>query len=76
MTVEYCVNYCSGLDYIYAGLEYASQCCKRAFSNAVLLIPVVLLTPCLHLSLWGYHHQRISERDAFGMQHAMYREFE
>lgn len=28
MTDESCISYCSGLGYIYAGTEYANECCK------------------------------------------------
>jgi hypothetical protein len=28
MTDESCINYCSALGFLYAGTEYASQCCK------------------------------------------------
>ena len=28
MTVENCVNFCNGQKYIYAGVEYAQECCK------------------------------------------------
>jgi len=28
MTVENCVNFCNGQNYIYAGVEYAQECCK------------------------------------------------
>jgi WSC domain len=27
MTEESCINYCAGLNYIYAGVEYSTQCC-------------------------------------------------
>jgi len=31
MTVENCVNFCNGQKYIYAGVEYAQECCKSCF---------------------------------------------
>jgi hypothetical protein len=31
MTVESCVNFCNNQKYIYAGVEYAQECCKYAF---------------------------------------------
>ena len=27
MTEESCISYCSGLNYVYAGVEYSAQCC-------------------------------------------------
>jgi hypothetical protein len=32
MTVENCVNFCNGQNYIYAGVEYAQECCKYRLS--------------------------------------------
>jgi hypothetical protein len=32
MTVESCVNFCNGQNYIYAGIEYAQECCKCRLS--------------------------------------------
>ena len=32
MTVESCVNFCNGKKYIYAGVEYAQECCKFVFT--------------------------------------------
>jgi hypothetical protein len=32
MTEESCISYCSGQDFIYAGVEYGDECCKsKAF---------------------------------------------
>lgn len=28
MTVENCVNFCNNQHYIYAGVEYAQECCR------------------------------------------------
>jgi hypothetical protein len=28
MTEETCINFCNGLGYIYAGVEYSDECCK------------------------------------------------
>jgi hypothetical protein len=45
MTVESCVNFCNGKNYIYAGVEYAQECCKfvltvgRIISVASLTLP-------------------------------------
>jgi hypothetical protein len=36
MTVENCVDFCNGQKYIYAGVEYAQECCKYAFSLQLL----------------------------------------
>ena len=47
MTVESCVAFCSGKNYIYAGVEYAQECCECTFSLffiSILPITVVLLT--------------------------------
>ena len=44
MTVESCVAYCNGQNYIYAGVEYASQCCKLSFSYRFCSFPLFLLT--------------------------------
>src|SRR5216683_4802433 len=32
MTVENCVNFCNKLNFIYAGVEFAQECCKSCFS--------------------------------------------
>jgi len=31
MTVENCVNFCNGQGFIYAGVEFAQECCKSCF---------------------------------------------
>lgn len=40
MTEESCVTYCNGLSYIYAGVEYAQQCCKSYFAPIFKTNPV------------------------------------
>ena len=32
MTVENCVNFCNGQHFIFAGVEFAQECCKCTFS--------------------------------------------
>ena len=31
MTVESCVGFCNSQNYIFAGIEYAQECCKPSF---------------------------------------------
>lgn len=48
MTVESCVAFCSGQNYIYAGVEYAQECCKctlSLFFASVLPISALLTLP-------------------------------
>jgi hypothetical protein len=35
MTVESCVNFCNGKSLIYAGVEYAQECCKSKLSHCI-----------------------------------------
>jgi hypothetical protein len=38
MTVESCVNFCNGQNYIYAGIEYAQECCKCRLSRISVVL--------------------------------------
>jgi hypothetical protein len=40
MTVESCVNFCNGQNYIYAGVEFAQECCKCPFSPRFFPFPL------------------------------------
>jgi hypothetical protein len=48
MTVENCVNYCTSLNFIYAGVEYGQECCEWCFSvihaHAFSFVSVILIT--------------------------------
>jgi hypothetical protein len=54
MTVESCVSFCNSQNYIYAGVEYAQECCECAFSPlspSVLPFSDVFLTLPLALQI-------------------------
>jgi WSC domain len=58
MTVESCVNFCNGQNYIYAGVEYAQECCKYRLSP----ISVVLNRRGLEHKIAGISYQMGARR--------------
>ena len=41
MTDEACVSYCIGKNYNFAGVEFASECCKSSDQSLVIVIPIL-----------------------------------